>query len=228
MKKLLLGTTLFLLAWADGFPLMTVEAAEVSIGISLPPPIVFAAPPDVVVLPDTDVYVVPDVDEDIYFYDGWWWRPWQGGWYRSGFYDRGWGYYEAVPIFYFDVDPGWRGYYRDHSWHGLRWDYQRISHQRFQQNWKSWQDNRHWEKQGTWGVKGYRPRTEQQREEVRQQRQQQYQQRSEVQRHQQQQQKQERQQQEHQQEQYQQRQQEHQQEGRLQEEHQQRQNRRER
>ncbi len=55
---------------------MTVEAAEVDIGISLSLPIVFAAPPEVVVVPDTDIPVAPDIDEDIYFYDGWWWRPW--------------------------------------------------------------------------------------------------------------------------------------------------------
>ena len=86
-----------------------------------------------------------------------------------------------VPSFYFDVDPGWRGYYRDHNWYGHRWNYERIPQQRLQQNWKGWQNNRHWERQGTWGVQGYQPRPQQKIQELRQQRQQQYQQRPEVQ-----------------------------------------------
>ena len=156
-----------------------------SIEANLPPPIPFAAPPEVVVIPETNVYAAPDIDVDLFFWDGWWWRPWEGRWYRSHYYDRGWGYYNNVPSFYFDVDPGWRGYYRDRNWYGHRWNYERIPNQRLQQNWKSWQNNRRWERRGTWGVQNYQPRPQQQRQELRQQRQQQYQQRPEVQLHQQ-------------------------------------------
>ena len=117
MKKLLLGT--MLLALICVVPIPTMAAVGISIGISLPPPIVFAAPPDVIVMPDTnDVYVVPEIDADMFFWNGWWWRLWEGRWYRSQYYDRDWGYYDSVPGFYFDIDPGWRGYYRDHNWYG--------------------------------------------------------------------------------------------------------------
>jgi hypothetical protein len=184
MKKLLFGT--MLLALVIVVPISTMAAVDISIGISLPPPIVFAAPPEVIVIPETYVYVVPDIDADIFFWGGWWWRPWEGRWYRSQYYDRGWGYYSSVPSFYFDVDFGWRGYYRDHNWYGHRWDYQRIPYRQLQQNWKGWNNDRHWERQGTWGVQGYQPRPQQQRQELRQQRQQEYQQRPEVQRQQQQ------------------------------------------
>jgi hypothetical protein len=184
MKKVILGTIYF--ALVSVFPFMTMAAEDISIGISLPPPIVFAAPPEMIVIPDTYVYVVPDLDEDIFFYDGSWWRPWGGRWYRSDYYDRGWGYYDGVPNFYFDIDPGWRGYYRDHNWHGQRWNYERIPQQRLQQSWKSWQNERRWEGKETWGVENYQPRTQQQRQELRQRRQQQYQERPEVQQHQQQ------------------------------------------
>ena len=191
MKKLLFGT--ILLALVSVFPIMTMAAVDISIGISLPPPIVFEAPPDVIVMPDTnDVYVVPDIDVDLFFWNGWWWRLWEGRWYRSHYYDRGWGYYNNVPSFYFDVDPGWRGYYRDHNWYGHRWNYERIPNRRFQQNWKRWHNDRHWERQGTWGVQSYQPRPQQQRQELRHQRQQQYQQRPQVQQHQQQRQRQQR------------------------------------
>ena len=135
-----------------------------------------------IVIPDTnDVYVVPDIDVDLFFWNGWWWRLWEGRWYRSHYYDRGWDYYNNVPSFYFDVDPGWRGYYRDRNWYGHRWNYERIPHQRLHQNWKSWHNNRYWERQRTWGVENYQPRPQKQRQELRQQRQQQYQQRPEVQ-----------------------------------------------
>ena len=137
-------------------------------------------------MPDTNAYVVPDIDADMFFWNGWWWRPWEGRWYRSHYYNRGWAYYGSVPSFYFDIDPGWRGYYRDHNWYGHRWNYERIPNRRLQQNWKSWHTNRYWERQKAWGVQSYQPRHRQQRQELRHQRQEQYQQRPEVQRHQQQ------------------------------------------
>ena len=185
MGKILLGTMLLALVIVVPFP--TMAAVNIGVSISLPPPIVFQAPPSVIVMPDTsDVYVVPDIDVDMFFWNGWWWRLWEGRWYRSHYYDRGWGYYSNVPSFYFDVDPGWRGYYRDHNWYGHGWNYERIPYGQLQQNWKSWQNDQHWVRQGTWGVQSYQPRPQQQRQQLRQERQQQYQQRSEIQQHQQQ------------------------------------------
>jgi hypothetical protein len=185
MKKLFFGTMLLALVIVVSIPAMAQVSVNVNIG--LPPPIAFEAPPDVIVMPDTNsVYVVPGIDVDMFFWNGWWWRPWQGGWYRSRYYNRGWGYYRNVPSFYYDVDPGWRNHYRDHNWYGHPWNYERIPNQRLHQNWQSWHNNRHWEKQKAWGVQGYQPRPPQQRQELRQQRQQQYQQRPEVQQHQQQ------------------------------------------
>jgi hypothetical protein len=107
--------------------------------------------------------VAPDIDVDLFFWNGWWWRLWEGRWYRSHYYNRGWGYYKNVPSFYFDVDPGWRGYYRDRNWYGHRWDYQRIPNQQLQQNWKSWQNDRRWERRGTWGVQNYQAQLQQRR-----------------------------------------------------------------
>jgi len=187
MKKLLCETMLLAMLIAVPIPTMAEVNVNIGIGFPLPPPIAFASQPELVVLPDTYVYVFPDIAADIFFWNGWWWRLWEGRWYRSHYYNRGWGYYNYVPRFYFDVDPGWRAYYRDHNWYGHRWNYERIPQQRLQQNWRSWQSNRYWERNATWGVQGYKPRPPQQRQDLRQQRQQQYQQRPEVQQHQQQQ-----------------------------------------
>jgi hypothetical protein len=183
MKKTILG--IIFLALIIVVPVPTMAGVDISIGISLPSPIVFEGPPVVVVIPDTsDVYAVPDVMVEIYFWNGWWWRPWQGRWYRSQYYDRGWVYYRNVPWFYYDVDPYWREHYRDHNWYGHKWHYKRIPYQKLQYNWKGWQDDRYWEKHGNWGVRNYEPRPPQQKQELRQQRQRQYEQRPDVQRYQ--------------------------------------------
>ena len=140
-----------------------------------PPPILFQAPPVLIVIPDTNnVYVVPDINADLFFWNGSWWRFNKGFWYRSQYYDRGWVYYNKVPSFYYDVDPGWRGYYKNKNWYGHRWNYERIPNQQLQKNWKNWQDNRYWESKKRWGVQSYQPRTQQQQQELRHQREEQY------------------------------------------------------
>ena len=160
MKKLLFGT--IILALVLVFPIPTMARVDGGRSISLPPPIVFAAPPELVVIPETYVYAVPDSDVDIFFYSGWWWRPWEGRWYRSRNYNSGWGYYRNVPSFYAGIPSSWRNDYREHHWGGHPWNYQRIPHQQLQKNWSSWEKNRHWEKQQTWGVQGLKPRTQSQ------------------------------------------------------------------
>lgn len=184
MNKILMGILLLTLAVILPQPLR----AEVNINIEfgLPEPVYFERPPEVIVLPDTrNVYVVPESEFDLFFWNGWWWRPWQGRWYRSRSYNRGWDYYNNIPSFYYDVDPDWRDSYRAQNWSGHRWNYERIPHQRLQSNWKKWHDNQYWQRNRTWGVEGYRPRPQRQAEEIRMQRQEHYRQQPEVQRHQQ-------------------------------------------
>jgi hypothetical protein len=157
MKKAMLGT-LFLL----GTALVPVSAraqigVSVGVNVAVPPPIVFSGPPEVVVLPDTNVYVVPDVEADIYFSGGWWWRPWQGRWYRSRYYDRGWGFYRgAPPPFYRNVPPGWRNDYREHRWRGREWNHERVPHSEMERNWRGWDRDRHWQQHSA--VRGMEPR----------------------------------------------------------------------
>jgi hypothetical protein len=155
MRKILLGALVWALLCA--VPLPTMAGTSVNVSIGLPPPMVFARPPELVVLPGSYVYVAPDVAEDIYFHNGWWWRPWGGHWYRSRHYASGWTYYRNVPSFYRGIPSGWRNDYREHRWQGHPWDHQRIPHQQLQQNWRGWEQNRHWEKQQHWGVPGMRP-----------------------------------------------------------------------
>ena len=130
--------------------------ASVDIGVSvpLPPPIALSAPPEMVVLPDTDVYVAPDYDQDLYFYGGWWWRPWGGRWYRSLYYDSGWEFYNGVPGWYGAVYPHWRDNYRNHMWGGHRWDYRSVPYDDVHTNWKTWENTGYWRNQQNRGTTG--------------------------------------------------------------------------
>ena len=129
MKKVLFATILF--ALISVVPMPTMARVDVNINIGLPPPIAFAAPPQLIVIPETYVYVDPYIDVDLFFWNGWWWRLWEGRWYRSYYYNRGWRYYNNVPRFYYDVDPDWRGYYRDRNWYGHRWDHRPVPYIEF-------------------------------------------------------------------------------------------------
>lgn len=153
MKKLLFKMVFILSVVLMPALVMAEVDVKVRVNIPLPPPIIFPAPPHVVVIPQTDIYAVPDVDADIFFYSGWWWRSWEGRWYRSRNYDRGWGYYNRAPVFYRNVPPGWRKDYRDRRWRGYEWDHRSIPYRDAEKNWRGWQRNRHWEKENNWGVK---------------------------------------------------------------------------
>ena len=156
MRKLLLGILFLVVVLV--LPLPTMARVDIGVNISLPLPIVFVAPPQLIVLPETNVYVVPDVEEEIFFYNGWWWRPWEGRWYRSQNFSSGWIYYREVPSFYRQIPLDWRNYYREHRWKENQWDYQPIPHQQVQQSWRGWEKSRYWERHKTWGVHGLHPR----------------------------------------------------------------------
>lgn len=154
MKKI----TILIFMWVllTFIPVQAIAGVSIHVSIPLPPPILFGLPPAVVVIPDTNsVYAVPDIDVDLYFWNGWWWRPWDGRWYRSRYYDRGWVFYNQIPVFYGDVYRGWRGYYNNHMWHGHRWNYEKISHHMLRSNWQRWQNDRHWEMKRKWNVHNY-------------------------------------------------------------------------
>jgi len=134
MKKSLLG--ILLMAIVIAAPITAKAGVRVGVNIGIPPIVIgVGGPPDLVEVPyAAGVYVAPDVNVDLFFWNGWWWRPYGGHWYRSRYYDRGWGYYNRVPRFYQRVDPAWRGYYRAHNWHGRPWNYERIPGSRFQRH----------------------------------------------------------------------------------------------
>ncbi len=138
------------------FPLLAKAQVSVRVNISVPPIIGFRGQPQLVVLPGTYVYAAPDVEADIFFYDGWWWRPWEGRWYRSRDYRSGWRHYRSTPSFSRQIPSNWRRDYRERRWQGHQWNVIAIPQEQVQKNWSGWKNNRHWEKQQTWGVRDLR------------------------------------------------------------------------
>ena len=114
---------------------------RVNIGINLPAHR-FAAPPDVVVIPGTYVYMVPDSNVDVLFYEGYWWRPYEGRWYRSSDYNGQWNYIETRSI-----PGGLRALPQDYR-HRISPREERIPHRDLQRNWKKWEQEKYWDRRG--------------------------------------------------------------------------------
>lgn len=126
---------------------------DVDVRISSPPALVFAREPELVVIPETYVYVVPNLQIDVYFSDGWWWRSWEGRWYRSRNYSSGWVYYRSVPVFYRDIPRNWRQSYRERRWREYSWDHRALPYRQVQQHWQGWEAEGYWEKQKKWDMR---------------------------------------------------------------------------
>ncbi|MBN2439011.1 MAG: hypothetical protein JXL20_10490 [Deltaproteobacteria bacterium] len=154
MKKIL--SVMLLSTWVALASSSATAGVDVKVGISipLPPAIVFTVPPEVVVIPETYVYFIPDVEAEIFFFAGWWWRPWEGHWYRSRYYDRDWAYHDRAPSFYKQIPPGWREDYRERRWKDHQWEQRRIPSGDMKKNWRKWQKDKYWEKENRWGLRG--------------------------------------------------------------------------
>jgi hypothetical protein len=136
---------------------LALSGCALSVSPVQPPHADFYGHPSLVVIPGTYVYAMTEVADDIFFNVGWWWRLWDGRWYTSRYYDRGWSAYTGVPGFYREIHPGWREFYRQRRWNGHPWACERIPAPSVQRDWKLWQNNRYWEKEKNWGVRGFRP-----------------------------------------------------------------------
>jgi hypothetical protein len=138
------------------------EGVNVIVGTNLPT-VSFVAPPDVVVIPGTYVYMVPDIDSDVLFFQGYWWRPYEGHWYRSQEYNGRWSHVEPEGI-----PSGLRTLPQDYR-HRLTSGYKRIPHEDVKRNWKQWEKDKHWDSRteqgrGEQGDHGDRRQSEHERE----------------------------------------------------------------
>lgn len=146
MKQIILKAVILVSVLAVPVSSMANGRMDVHVVVPMPPPVVAAGPLHVVVIPQTCIYAVPDADVEIFFFSGWWWRPWQGRWYRSHDYLSGWAYYGNAPAFYRQVPPTWRRDYRQNRWKGQHWEHRRIPVHSVVRDWNRWEKDKYREK----------------------------------------------------------------------------------
>ena len=132
---------------------------DVNIGISLPA-FTFEAPPSLVVIPGTYAYFVSDIDVDFLFYHGYWYRPYEGRWFRARSYRGPWGFIvpARVPRVLIELPPDYR---RIPPGHRV------IPYREFNRNWSRWERERYWERDERWREGRHEGRPEGRREERR-------------------------------------------------------------
>jgi len=140
---LVAGTLLLLLTV---FPDRGNAGVHVSVGINLPV-YRFAAPPPLVVIPGTYGYFAPDAGVEIFFYHDYWYRPYEGRWFRARSYNGPWANVAPgrVPGFFLNLPPNYRHVPPGHT---------RIPYGQFKKNWRRWERERYWDRHDDHGGKG--------------------------------------------------------------------------
>jgi hypothetical protein len=104
-----------------------------------PPPFEQGSPPDMVVAPSgsTYVYMAPDYP-GVYFYQGGWYRWWDGAWYSAPGWSSSWSRvrFSAVPQVIVTMPPTYVKQFPA--------DYNRISYRDYHSNWKKWDEQHYW------------------------------------------------------------------------------------
>ncbi len=119
------------------FPAAGYSGVNVNINIPLPS-LVISGPPTMMVIPGSYVYFAPDVEADLFFYRGYWYRPYQGEWYYSVEYNGPWGRIAIgnVPTALINLPPDYR-----HMHPG----YDRMPYGMVKRNWRNWEKERYWD-----------------------------------------------------------------------------------
>jgi hypothetical protein len=106
-----------------------------------PPPPIKVFEPELVILPGTYVYFCPGiVAADIFFYNGFWYRPYRGYWYRSLAYNGVW-VSIAPPSIFLTLPPDYR--VRVH-------EFPHIRYHDFYRNWRAWHRDKYWDHHEQW------------------------------------------------------------------------------
>lgn len=124
-------------------PYSATAQVRVDVRIGPPPVYRFAAPPPVVVIPGTYVYIVPDIAAEVFFYSGYWYRPYGGHWFRGRSYNGPWAFWpdNRVPRPFFALPPDYRQ---------IPPGYRRIPQGELRRNWAAWERGRYWDKDRGW------------------------------------------------------------------------------
>jgi|WetSurMetagenome_2_1015567.scaffolds.fasta_scaffold00085_15 hypothetical protein len=128
-----------------GEPVVAVEAPVAQVEVGVPPPL-DVQDPELVVVPSGDqpVYMVPDV-AGVYFYNGVWYRNYNGAWFTAGVYNAPWVSVGFAPPVVVAIDPFYPFY--------LPVGYYRIGYWDFHDHWRSWGHD-HWNRHGWYRHEG--------------------------------------------------------------------------
>jgi len=140
----LLGAALF--AAAGAAP----AAAGVNVNVNIgPPAVVVAEPPEVVAVPQSMVYFAPGVSVELLFFDGFWWTPKEGRWFRARGYDGPWTIVgpRHVPREIGHLPRDYRSAYGrgEHVPYGQlkrHWRHREIERREHRGEWKGWKEDR--------------------------------------------------------------------------------------
>ena len=117
----------------------------ISVAIGVPPPLVISAPPAVEVIPGTYAYFAPDVGVDLFFYDGLWYRSYDGRWFSCASYDGPWVFVASPPGVLVTLPSNFRV---------LAGAGPRIAYGDLRGNWRAWHSGNYWANRGFWGRPG--------------------------------------------------------------------------
>lgn len=112
--------------------------SEVNVSITVPLPGIFIpGPPRLSVVPGSSVYYPPEIDLQLFFFQGYWYRPHGGGWYIARGYNGPWRAVgpRLVPRPLIDLHPGYRRMPLPVS----------MPYPVVQKNWRTWENERRWE-----------------------------------------------------------------------------------
>ncbi|MEW6001902.1 MAG: hypothetical protein AB1638_04565 [Nitrospirota bacterium] len=134
-----IASLIILFAVSFSFPAKT-QASDVDfyIGIGLPlPPVRVVAPPQVFLIPQTPVYYAPYFETPLFFYAGYWYRPFDGCWHRGVSYSGPWHHihHRYVPTVIHKLPSHYYHKHkvydrkRYHKKHGNRWE--KVKYQKY-------------------------------------------------------------------------------------------------
>jgi hypothetical protein len=112
-------------------------------GFALPPAYAVPSAPNLVVIPGTYVYVIPGISMDILFWNGSWYRPYEGRWYMSRSHRGPWAY--VRPNY---VPPALTSLPGRHAW--VQPGHRPIPYGQFTNNWKRWERDGYWQRDDHW------------------------------------------------------------------------------
>lgn len=141
MKKMIVAISavfLLLLALPKAGFAVNIDVGDIHINTdNAPPRMEIADPPELLHIPGRYVYFVPGTAEDIFYYHGYWYRPYKGHWFRSESYNGRWNYIRDVPPSLIDLPSDYRS---------SSSQFDRIPYADLGQNWEKWEREKYWDR----------------------------------------------------------------------------------